>query len=214
MIRSEFMKKLEQFLAELSPQERQEAIDYYNSYMDDAGIGINDTVPESIGTPEEVAKELKRSILNPDTDFIADEKININVPDKKNMYSNFNNKKKSMSGNEIALIVIIAILTSPIWITIVMAAFSVVVGVVAVAFGLGVAFISLIIAGVALVIAGFAVLLTETATAVGLMGAGFIVMSIGIVLSICVVNCIAVFIPWVIKSISKLAKKIMKKEAV
>ena len=208
------MKKLEQFLAELSPQERQEAIDYYNSYMDDAGIGINDTVPESIGTPEEVAKELKRSILNPDTDFIADEKININVPDKKNMYSNFNNKKKSMSGNEIALIVIIAILTSPIWITIVMAAFSVVVGVVAVAFGLGVAFISLIIAGVALVIAGFAVLLTETATAVGLMGAGFIVMSIGIVLSICVVNCIAVFIPWVIKSISKLAKKIMKKEAV
>lgn len=214
MIRSEFMKKLEQFLAELSPQERQEAIDYYNSYMDDAGIGINDTVPESIGTPEEVAKELKRSILNPDTDFIADEKININVPDKKNMYSNFNNKKKSMSGNEIALIVIIAILTSPIWITIVMAAFSVVVGVVAVAFGLGVAFISLIIAGVALVIAGFAVLLTETATAVGLIGAGFIVMSIGIVLSICVVNCIAVFIPWVIKSISKLAKKIMKKEAV
>lgn len=214
MIRSEFMKKLEQFLAELSPQEMQEAIDYYNSYMDDAGIGINDTVPESIGTPEEVAKELKRSILNPDTDFIADEKININVPDKKNMYSNFNNKKKSMSGNEIALIVIIAILTSPIWITIVMAAFSVVVGVVAVAFGLGVAFISLIIAGVALVIAGFAVLLTETATAVGLMGAGFIVMSIGIVLSICVVNCIAVFIPWVIKSISKLAKKIMKKEAV
>lgn len=214
MIRSEFMKKLEQFLAELSPQERQEAIDYYNSYMDDAGIGINDTVPESIGTPEEVAKELKRSILNPDTDFIADEKININVPDKKNMYSNFNNKKKSMSGNEIALIVIIAILTSPIWITIVMAAFSVVVGVVAVAFGLGVAFVSLIIAGVALVIAGFAVLLTETATAVGLMGAGFIVMSIGIVLSICVVNCIAVFIPWVIKSISKLAKKIMKKEAV
>lgn len=208
------MKKLEQFLAELSPQERQEAIDYYNSYMDDAGIGINDTVPESIGTPEEVAKELKRSILNPDTDFIADEKININVPDKKNMYSNFNNKKKSMSGNEIALIVIIAILTSPIWITIVMAAFSVVVGVVAVAFGLGVAFVSLIIAGVALVIAGFAVLLTETATAVGLMGAGFIVMSIGIVLSICVVNCIAVFIPWVIKSISKLAKKIMKKEAV
>lgn len=214
MIRSEFMKKLEQFLAELSPQERQEAIDYYNSYMDDAGIGINDTVPESIGTPEEVAKELKRSILNPDTDFIADEKININVPDKKNMYSNFNNKKQSMSGNEIALIVIIAILTSPIWITIVMAAFSVVVGVVAVAFGLGVAFISLIIAGVALVIAGFAVLLTETATAVGLIGAGFIVMSIGIVLSICVVNCIAVFIPWVIKSISKLAKKIMKKEAV
>lgn len=214
MIRSEFMKKLEQFLAELSPQERQEAIDYYNSYMDDAGIGINDTVPESIGTPEEVAKELKRSILNPDTDFIADEKININVPDKKNMYSNFNNKKKSMSGNEIALIVIIAILTSPIWITIVMAAFSVVVGVMAVAFGLGVAFISLIIAGVALVIAGFAVLLTETATAVGLIGAGFIVMSIGIVLSICVVNCIAVFIPWVIKSISKLAKKIMKKEAV
>lgn len=214
MIRSEFMKKLEQFLAELSPQERQEAIDYYNSYMDDAGIGINDIVPESIGTPEEVAKELKRSILNPDTDFIADEKININVPDKKNMYSDLNSKKKSMSGSEIALIAIIAIITSPIWMSLVGAAFAVVISIVSVAFGLGVAFICLVVAGMALVIAGFTVLFTETATAVGLMGAGFIVMSIGIVFSIAVVNCIAVFLPWLFKCIGKLIGKIRKKEVV
>lgn len=215
MNRSEFMKKLEEFLAELSPSERQEAIDYYNNYMDDAGVGDDDKVPESIGTPEEVAKELKRSILNPDIDFMADEKMNYNEPkkdfDKK--YNNNSEKKKHSSG-EMAAIVIGLIITSPIWFSLAIALLSVLFGLsvaaVAILFALFVAAACLVIVGISLGVSGISIIFTETAIGFGLMGAGGIVLSIGIVSVVLMINCMAVFFPWFIGVIEKLIRKITK----
>lgn len=216
MNRSEFMEKLEEFLAELSPQERQEAIDYYNSYMDDAGIGDDDTVPESIGTPEQVAKELKLSILNPDIDFMADEKINHNTPkmhfeEKKKGAS----ERKKYSSGEMAAIIIGLLVTSPIWLSL---AF----GILGILFGLGVAVISvvfaffivalcLVVTGVCLCIAGISMLVSQPAAGIGVIGAGCIVLSIGIIATVLMVNCMVVFFPWLIRTIEKMAGKIKRK---
>ena len=41
MDRAQFMQALEKLLADISETERQDALDFYNSYFDDAGAEIN-----------------------------------------------------------------------------------------------------------------------------------------------------------------------------
>lgn len=215
MNRSEFMKKLEEFLAELSPSERQEAIDYYNNYMDDAGIGNDDKVPESIGTPEEVAKELKRSMLNPDIDFMADEKVNYNAP-KRHFDEKYNNnsEKKKRSSGEMAVIIIGLIISSPIWFSLAIALLSVLFGlsmaVIGVLFGFFAAAICLVATGIWLGVSGIGMIFTETSIGLGMIGAGCMVLAIGIVATVIIINCIVVFFPWLIRFIEKMIGKIKK----
>lgn len=62
MNRDEFMSKLTALLADVSETEREEAIQYYNDYFDDAGAENENSVMESLGTPEELAKAIKAGI--------------------------------------------------------------------------------------------------------------------------------------------------------
>ena len=62
MNRLEFMQKLEQALADVSEEERQEALQYYRDYLDDAGLTEADQVPESLGTPEKIAESIRGSV--------------------------------------------------------------------------------------------------------------------------------------------------------
>ena len=40
MDRARFMQELEKLLADISETERQDALDFYNSYFDDAGVSL------------------------------------------------------------------------------------------------------------------------------------------------------------------------------
>lgn len=55
MNRLEFMGKLERLLAGISPGEREEALQFYNEYFNDAGVENEDGVIEALGSPEAVA---------------------------------------------------------------------------------------------------------------------------------------------------------------
>lgn len=63
MSREQFMSRLTELLQDLSPAEREEAIQYYNDYLDDAGDENLPEVIASLGTPEELALSI-RSGLN------------------------------------------------------------------------------------------------------------------------------------------------------
>ena len=56
MSRWEFMRKLEELLSDISPSEREEALQYYNDYFNDAGKENEGEVIEALGSPEQVAK--------------------------------------------------------------------------------------------------------------------------------------------------------------
>ncbi|MCM1388466.1 MAG: DUF1700 domain-containing protein [Bacillus sp. (in: Bacteria)] len=62
MSRAEFMRKLAELLADVSPAEREEAIQYYNDYFDDAGAENEQSVIASLGTPEQLAKSIKAGL--------------------------------------------------------------------------------------------------------------------------------------------------------
>ena len=63
MNRTEFMTQLERLLQSISPSEREEALQYYNDYFDDAGAENEQEVIEALGNPARVAENIKRDIL-------------------------------------------------------------------------------------------------------------------------------------------------------
>lgn len=59
MSRWEFMRQLEKLLSDISPYEREEALQYYNDYFNDAGRENEGAVIEALGSPEQVARIVK-----------------------------------------------------------------------------------------------------------------------------------------------------------
>ena len=62
MNRVEFMNALERLLADISVGEREEALQYYNDYLNDAGVENEEDVINSLGSPEKVAANIKAGL--------------------------------------------------------------------------------------------------------------------------------------------------------
>lgn len=62
MSRWEFMRRLEELLSDISPSEREEALQYYNEYINDAGRENEEEVIRSLGSPEQVAASVKEGL--------------------------------------------------------------------------------------------------------------------------------------------------------
>lgn len=61
MNRTEFMRQLESLLQNISATEREEALQYYNEYFNDAGPENEQNVIEALGNPAKVAENIKRT---------------------------------------------------------------------------------------------------------------------------------------------------------
>lgn len=59
MNRWEFMRQLEMLLSDISPSEREEALQYYNDYFNDAGTENERQVIKALGSPAQVARIVK-----------------------------------------------------------------------------------------------------------------------------------------------------------
>ena len=55
MNREEFLSQLERLLYDIPAQEREEALEYYNGYFDDAGKEKEAEVIQELGSPGKVA---------------------------------------------------------------------------------------------------------------------------------------------------------------
>ena len=62
MNRTDFMNQLESLLQNISPAEREEALQYYNEYFNDAGTENEQDVIEALGNPAKVAENIKRDL--------------------------------------------------------------------------------------------------------------------------------------------------------
>ena len=62
MNRVDFMNQLESLLQNIPSTEREEAIQYYNDYFDDAGKENEQEVIEALGNPARVAENIKRDL--------------------------------------------------------------------------------------------------------------------------------------------------------
>ncbi|HBA64116.1 MAG TPA: hypothetical protein DCZ20_09700 [Lachnospiraceae bacterium] len=66
MSRGEFMRQLEMLLQDISPEERQEALQYYRDYLDEAGEEQEAQVLSELGSPEKVAATIQAGLRGQD----------------------------------------------------------------------------------------------------------------------------------------------------
>ena len=62
MNKEEFLKRLEQLLSDISEEERADALAFYRSYFEDAGIGNEASILEELESPEKVAEVIKKNL--------------------------------------------------------------------------------------------------------------------------------------------------------
>ncbi len=67
MNRTEYMRELDALLHGISKEEREEAMQYYNDYFDDAGSENEEKVIEELGSPAKLAETICAGI-NGNTD--------------------------------------------------------------------------------------------------------------------------------------------------
>lgn len=233
MNRAEFMNRLTALLTDVSPTEREEAIQYYNDYFDDAGVENEESVIASLGTPEELARTIKAGLNDSGNagEFTeagfkgySESKQNEVMQAGQSPYGQTSygqnaqgstgngTQKKQMSGGMIALIVIAVILSSPLWIGLLGGLFGVVVGLLATLLSLFVAFMALGAAlaggGIALFIAGIATLFSAPFAGICLIGGGMVLFAIGLVFIWLMVLVIGTAVPALIRGVVKLCNRI------
>ena len=209
MNKEEFLRKLEQLLSDISEEERKDAIAFYRSYFEDAGEGNEASILKELESPEKVAEAIKSDLNDAEQTEKTRENSVQGVREVKR-------EDKMKTENKI-LWIILAVLTSPIWITILAVVAAIIVAILACIFAAAACVVSmmaaLLICGFILSGVGIGYLFTEgVAVGLGLLGGGLIVLALGILAIWLVVWCFGWFVPWAVKKLVNLCKKPFEKK--
>lgn len=241
MTKQEFLEELNRQLQDISRQEREEAVLYYEEYFDEAQVTDTENVLDKIDTPETIAKSIRSGLQNNgrmgeftergyEEGDIKREELMRNGEiskkgkgDRKTEEDRFKKKgvkdeKIPLDTSKIILIVIIAIFAFPIWGGLAGGFFGLLIGLVAVVLGLVVAAgaitISLLMAGIVVVAVGiFKMCTLPDFGAVFAIGVGFLLFGIGMLFLMLMVWIWSGLIPAMVNGIQWCICKLQGKEA-
>ena len=121
-------------------------------------------------------------------------------------------QKKPMTGGQIALIIVLAVLLSPVWIGVLGGLFGGGVGIIAGLFGIFLAFlvvgIVMTVVGIALVIAGFVALFGAPLGGLSLIGGGLVMVALGLVFVWLMVLVVGTAIPALFRGCVNLCRRL------
>lgn len=177
MNKEEYLAKLRENLSVFPSDERDNAIAYYREFFEDAGVENEQAVIASLGTPSELAKSiLNESGINTDNTYDNRDNTSQSNP----VFTPPTMKKAKSYQNDssrTALIIILIIVTFPIWIGVVSAVFGTLFGLFVAAISIAFAFS---VASVALIGVGIAWLFVSPIEALCVLGVGFVMLGITI----------------------------------
>ena len=217
MNRIDFMKQLESLLQNVSQTEREEALQYYNDYFDDAGPENEKEVIEALGNPARVAENIKRDLMgNGEVHARASDRALVEYG-KTQSASQSRSQQESKSGKTelptwvIVLLVVLLVLASPAILGAGVGLLGVLVGVIAswfsVIFGFGVAAVALFIVMFVLIVLGIICIFIDPLVGVSLLGSGLLCGGIGILFLMLTVAMGGVATPAICKGIAGLFQK-------
>lgn len=168
MNKYEFLSRLRSALSSLSKEEREAAMSYYEEFFSDAGEENEQAVIASLGTPEELAKSIitENAKDNPEEGDAAGFGASGFTPPPTPAQ-----KANRWTGAQIALVVILAVLSSPIWLGLLAAVFGIIVGLFGMIIGLVGGFGA---ASIGLFVGGIVALFSEPVAGIFLLGLGLI----------------------------------------
>lgn len=225
MSREEFMKQLENLLSDVSEEEKREALEYYRGYFEDAGEENEERILKELESPEKVAQTIKADLEMgrdkseenrtyteqgyQDERFSEKQEMGFRESGSEHKTSTENGKDKTW---KIVLIVIAAVLTSPIWIGITGGLLGGALGLAGGLLGILIAAIAvaggLYIAGATVFGVGIAQLVVgNVAAGIALMGAAFLILAVAILATIACVWIYGRFLPWLVRGIVTLCRR-------
>lgn len=227
MTKGEFMRELERYLSRIPENEKKDALEYYSDYFAEAGIMDDMLVPGSIGTPKQVADQIINGASGLDNNDFGDtgnygyyEKTantsnyggqresgntsyyNANDEIRYDSYdSNQRNKNGQYPQDNSRLVVgiILLVVLSPIWLSVVSAIGGILIGIFAALVGVVIGFGC---AAIALTVVAF--LSSSIAGGILLFGTGLIFAALTFVCILLLVMFCGQFLPWLVKEIIKL----------
>lgn len=228
MNRKEYMKRLEQLLLILPEEEREEALQYYYDYFDDAGIENEDKVIAELGTPEEVAAKIRAGFAGENGEYseqgFEDFRFRRSyemVTEAERVEGNWEEipktqesvpKHRKQNGNtniwKVIAIIVLVLFVAPIMIPVGIAAlavvFALIVAVVAVLFGVGVSGFAILLSGIIVIVSGIAKMILAPATGILAAGIGCILLAVGILVSWLMIFVVVKAVPGLIRGIVKI----------
>lgn len=174
MDKYDFIKQLEAELAGLSEEERNSAVSYYKELFEDAGNDKVQELIENLGSPQEIAENIKRESGAVTVSEKPDGSSNtekVNIKDKEPQP----HIEKRRDGGTILLLTIILILTSPVWLSLVAAFYAVVFALLCVIIVLALVFG---IIGIAGIVSGFSTIFAVPPVGMVLLGLGLVFTAI------------------------------------
>lgn len=177
MNREEFMKRLTDLLAGLPHEERREALDYYENYFEDAGAEHEMDVIDELISPEHVAVEILRGEKKSFQEEAPEQAEPMHEYHQPEYTEAIPKKKESWVSRHPIWTIVIAIVTSPLWLSVL----GVALGVLAAVAGL---LIGLVFIGIGMLIV--AVVRIASYPSAGLFLLGISLGSIGLfILCVC-----------------------------
>lgn len=210
MNRLEFMTELTALLQSMPAEEREEALQYYNDYFEDAGIENEAQVIEELGSPKKVADMLLTNLEGQDDenceyretgyadtrfethDHLATKEMRKGDSEQTYSYASTNTEvaeRKPWTNKwlKIILIILIVCIGAPVVIPIAIAIlgliFGILVAVVATAAGILIAGVAIAVSGLIVLFAAVPKLFVSVPAAFAYAGIGFLMIAIGAVIT-------------------------------
>ena len=214
MNREGFLEGLARLLADIPENERQEALEFYNNYFDDAGPENEARVIEELGgTPERAAASIRAEFQSdrPQRQPNYGEYTERGYRDTRIPHTDqmprpvFTQKKKEKDTNnnktvKIILIALILIVTSGLLSGllggVISLVFGLLGGILSLLLGIVAGVFALLVSGVALTVAGIAKCMISPALGLLMSGLGMMLLSVGIILLILAIWMGSKLLPW------------------
>lgn len=205
MTKQEFLEELKNLLKDIPKTERDSAVQYYEEYFEEAGIGDYERIPEDMETPEVIAKNIRASLENEAS--VEEEYFRKTENNMQTVQS-----KSKMDNSKIILLIILAVFSFPLWGSVLLSLFGVLVGIVAAILGIVIAIVavmvSFLVAGIAIAVVGAVKIVISPVAGVTAMGVGMLMFGLGLLLLLLVIWSFSVMLPALFREIKKLIQRI------
>ena len=183
MNRAQFMEQLKKLLSDISEEERQEALEYYESYFDDAGEDQEAEVIRELGSPGKVAAIIKEDLKGSSQNYgeftengFQDERVDNERQMPQNRADRGYHAERKGGKASVILVLILLVFISPL----IKGAVGGVLGFI-VALAIGAAVVGLFVAAVAVIGAGIGTCFTALPFGVLLVGIGLLLFALALV---------------------------------
>ena len=211
MTKEQFIEELKGYLSVLPKEELESAVKYYEEYLEESEDA--DDAIKSLGSAKNVADQILSDMGRTETS--STENIPVVTGNQTEENTKKKKEKKGLTGLETVLIIILCVITSPLWLGLGVAAFAIVLAIVVtvLALLLAIAFASLVVGIVGIIgfVVSFGVLASaDFATAFTLMGVSLFMIAVGALLAIPGWAIILKVVPAFFRGLVKLFKKIFR----